>query len=74
MLLTLKDKAGNIIVKDMLDIDFDMSVQEENGKYCVNVNHRWRLSEEFASKDDAVEEMISIANGRNSLEREFRSF
>ena len=32
MLIYLRNREGKLIVKDVLDIDFDMSVEEENNK------------------------------------------
>ena len=32
MLINLRNREGKLIVKDVLDIDFDMSVEEENNK------------------------------------------
>ena len=74
MLIVLKDKKEKIVVKDILDIDFDMSVEEVNKKYYVNINRNYRLDEEFLTQNDAVDRMLSIANNRNILEQELRSF
>ena len=37
MLINLRNREGKLIVKDVLDIDFDMSVEEENNKYVINI-------------------------------------
>ena len=36
MLINLRNNAGKLVVKDILDIDFDMSVEEKNNKYSWN--------------------------------------
>ena len=39
MLITLRDRANRLVVKDILDIDFDMSVESiDQDKYYVNIN------------------------------------
>lgn len=74
MLLKLKDKQNNVVIKDMLDIDFDMSVEGEGEEYFVNVNKRWRLMDSFRTKDEAIKYMILVADNRNQLENELRNF
>lgn len=74
MLISLKDKKDNLLVKDMLDIDFDMSVSKEGDKYYINVNPLYRLAESFTRKEDAENEMLSIARSRNNLEDELRNY
>lgn len=37
MLINLRNREGKLIVKDVLDIDFDMSVEEENNKYIIDL-------------------------------------
>lgn len=50
MLINLRNREGKLIVKDVLDIDFDMSVEEENNKYVININHQFKLDGEFESE------------------------
>ena len=35
MLINLRDKNGKLVIKDILDIDFNMCVAEEAGEYVV---------------------------------------
>lgn len=35
MLINLRNKEGKLMVKDVLDIDFDMSVEKKNNKYFL---------------------------------------
>lgn len=74
MLLTLRDKNNKLVVKDMLDIDFDMSVEKEKDKFYVSVNHNLKLSDEFTSETEAEEIMLSIADARNNLENELKNY
>lgn len=74
MLITLKNNDNKLIVKDMLDIDYDMYVEKVGKKYQVFVNSKYRLSEDFNSEDDAVDAMLSTANSRNALETELRNY
>ena len=73
MLITVKDENKKIFVKDILDIDFDMSVDEKDNKYYVNVNKKYQLPEVFENEEDAVEQMLKIATIRNGLENELRN-
>lgn len=75
MLIHLRDKENKLVIKDVLDIDFDMSVElSNNGKYCVNVNNIYHFDEEFNSQDEAEEKMVHIANVRNHLESELSNY
>lgn len=75
MLITLKDNKNKLVVKDILDIDFDMSVEGEKGKYYVVVNSTYRCEEEYEEEDDAIDQMRHIVNVRNRLEAElFRDY
>lgn len=74
MLINLRDRNNKLIVKDMLDIDFDMMVEEENKQFYVAVNRKYRLDEVFYNEKDAEEKMIGIANTRNNLECELRNY
>ena len=74
MLITLRDENQKLLVKDMLDIDFDMAVEEKNGNFYVMVNRRYRLDEEFKREDVAEHRMLEIARARNNLENELRDY
>ena len=47
MLINLRDQNNKLVIKDVLDLDFDMSVEQAEDKYYVNINHKYRLDEEF---------------------------
>lgn len=74
MLINLRNREGKLIVKDVLDIDFDMSVEEENNKYVININHQFKLDGEFESEEEAEEWMIHIADSRNKIEAELSQY
>lgn len=74
MLISVRDKDGNLYVKDMLDIDFDMHIKEKDGKYVIYVSNRYYLDEFYSKKNDAESEMIRLADCRNKLEDELRSW
>ena len=73
MLINLRNNAGKLVVKDILDIDFDMSVEEKNNSYIINVNRQYRCSEEYDNEKDAESRMLQIAEMRNDLETELRN-
>lgn len=74
MLITLRDKNRKLVVKDMLDIDFDMSVKEENENFYVMINRKYKLDEEFSNEKAAEDRMLEIARARNNLENELREY
>ncbi len=55
------------MVKDVLDIDFDMSVEKKNNKYFLNINREFTLDGEFNSEKAAETQMLAIADSRNRL-------
>lgn len=76
MLINLKERnSKKLVVKDYLDVDFDMTV-EENGKdkYVININKKYTFATEYTTRGDAEDEMIEIMNNRNQLEHEYREF
>ena len=75
MLINLRDDTNRLVVKDMLDIDFDMFVElANNGKYYININKKYRLDEEFDNQSGAEERTKHLAYVRNNLEDELRSW
>lgn len=58
----------------MLDIDFDMSVENKEDRFYVCINHNYRLDEEFSTEEIAEERMEEIADIRNNLETELRQY
>ena len=79
MLINVRDSENNLKVKDVLDLDFDMHVEEgkpEKGlaTYKVMVNSNLTLDEVFYDKASAEERMLGIADARHELENELRNF
>lgn len=74
MLISLRDKEKKLVVKDMLDIDFDMSVERDDEQYYVKVNPNYRLDEVFKKEADAEKRMIEIASARNNLETDLINY
>ena len=74
MLIQLRDNNGKLLIKDLLDIDFDMSVVGRGEEYFVTINHKYELAEKFTKEKDAEDRMIAVANARNSLEEELRIY
>lgn len=78
MVIKVRDRSGNLMIKDMLDIDFDMYVEKViiSGvpKFYVQLNSNLRLNDEFTDRSTAEDSMISLADKRNQLEEELRNF
>lgn len=68
MLLTVRTKQDELKTKDILDIDFDMSVKENEGKYVVKINKNYWDIEQYLTKGEAEERMMYIAAMRNKVE------
>ena len=73
MLINLRNNAEKLVVKDIVDIDFDMSVEEKNNRYIINVNRQYSCAEEYDNEKDAESRMLQIAEMRNDLETELRN-
>lgn len=73
MLINLRNNAEKLVVKDILDIDFDMYVEEKNNRYIINVNRQYSCAEEYDNEKDAESRMLQIAEMRNDLETELRN-
>ena len=75
MLIGLRNRRTNeLVFKDMLDIDFDMSVIEKDNLYFVKINRQYILPDAYSSRTAAENEMMQIAASRNSLEMELRDY
>ena len=73
MILTIKDSRGQLLAKDILDIDFDMSVSRVGEEYILNLNQNYIFSENFGSREEAEEQMMRIVDSRNSIEAKLYS-
>lgn len=74
MLITVKNKHGDLKVKDILDIDFDMSVESDGKGFVVKINRQYWDTEKFLSRKDAEDQMLRLAEMRNTLEAELREW
>lgn len=76
MIIKLRNSEGKLAAKDILSIHFDMSIEKENNSdfYILRVNPEYVYDEKFYTEEDAEEELSRIAEWRNSLESELRSF
>lgn len=69
MLIGLRNrKTEELIYKDMLDIDFDMSISEKNSRYTIRINRTYNYKDDFATKREAEDMMESVAEARNHIE------
>lgn len=77
MLLNAKNKNGDLIAKDILDIDFDLFIEpsrECSGKYTLWFNKKMRYPTDFDTKEEAEDQLMDIVSQRNSLEEQLREF
>lgn len=74
MLITLRDNKNNLVAKDILDIDFDMTIEQDKGKYYILVNQNYRYDGTYETMEDAADQMRYIVNVRNKLEEELRDY
>ena len=76
MLINLKEKSNNkLVVKDYLDIDFDMEVEEiKKERFVININNKYSYAVEYNTIKEAEDAMIAIMNNRNHLEYEYKDF
>jgi len=76
VLINLKEKSNNkLVVKDYLDIDFDMAVEEiKKERFVININKKYTYAVEYNTIEEAEDAMIAIMNNRNHLEYEYKDF
>ena len=74
-LLKLLDIDNNLIIKHVLDIDLDMfiSVSNDNTKYYINFNKKYRYAKLFSSVKEAEDYMIAFADDYNDYENQLRN-
>lgn len=68
MLINVRDSKGKLFVKDILDFDFDMSVNCDVKGFFVQLNHKYRLDGYYPSEERAEAKMLELACERNNLE------
>lgn len=74
MLIKVRDKKNNLLIKDVLDIDYDMSIENCNGIYYIWINSQYKYAEEYKTLRQAEDAMLHIAENRNALEEELRNY
>ena len=74
MLISLRDKQSNLVVKDILDIDFDMEIEEKNDEFVVKINSKYVFFEIFQTKREAEEQILTLVQKRNSLEDDLKNY
>lgn len=70
MLINIRDNSGNLLAKDILDIDFDMKVEQENNVFKVRINNLYIYAEEYEDKEAAENSLLNIAVTRNQIENQ----
>jgi len=76
VLINLKEKSNNkLVVKDYLDIDFDMAVEEiKKERFVININKKYTYAVEYNTIEEAEDAMIVIMKNRNHLEYEYKDY
>ena len=70
MLINIRDNSGNLFAKDILDINFDMKVEQKNDLFRVRINKSYIYAEEYEDKESAEESLLKIAADRNQIENQ----
>ena len=68
MLIGLRNKAGDLRVRDILDINIDMRVEQTAEGFLVRMNRQYYLDEKFSTRKNAENAIYNIANIRNEME------
>lgn len=73
MLISMRTKNGDLIVKDYLDIDFNMRIKEnpdapKTERYEVWINSKYRFADGYPTKEKAEDQMLKLMDTRNELE------
>lgn len=74
MLIRLRDKENKLVIKDYLDIDFNMKIEQRGKEYFVKVNRSYYLDSSFENETEAENAMVQVADCRNGLEQELRNY
>ncbi len=72
MVIGVRNSKGELKIKDLLDINIDMSVERKESVYYVKVSKNYYLDDKYANEKEAEKAMYAIANIRNQLENELR--
>ena len=75
MLIPMRDKNDELVSKDVLDIDFDMSIEKnDDNSYKLRINKDYCGIDKFATRDEAEKELLMMIDVRNEAEAYLRSF
>lgn len=74
MILILRNRKKELVAKDMLDINWDMTTHRRGNKYIVQVDKRHTLDETFPTKELAEAKMIELADKYNEIEADLRYY
>ncbi len=76
MLLNMRDKeTDGLVSRDYLDLNMSLSVERlEDGKYCVDLNNKYRTYDTFSTQEKAERYLKEISSTRNQLEEELRAY
>lgn len=72
-LVLLNDKDERV-VKRLLDIQYDMSVDEEDDYFFIRVSSHHRLDRKFPTRNEAEEYMVQLAEKVNEFEKQLTGF
>ena len=71
MLLPVKNKNGELETRDMLDIDFNMKVENiGKNQFVLRINKSLVSPDTFPTREAAQDQMLAIVDMRNQLEQE----
>lgn len=71
MLLPVKNKNGELETRDMLDIDFNMKVENiGKNQFVLRINKFLVYPDTFPTREAAQDQMLAIVDMRNQLEQE----
>lgn len=73
MNINMRDNQGKLRSKDILLMDLDMEVESVNEEFVLRLNRNYVLAQKFATEKEAENELIRLAEIRNTLEDELRS-
>ena len=72
--LVLLNNKDERVVKNLLDVQYDMSVDEEDDYFFIRVNSHHRFDHKFLTRNEAEEYMVRLAEKVNEFERQLTGF
>jgi len=73
MNINMRDNQGKLRSKDILLMDLDMEVESADKEFVLRLNRNYVLAQKFTTEKEAENELIRLAEIRNTLEDELRS-